>query len=47
MARTIECQLLESLRSTSYYWPERVSESELGLMRVIDEIRLRSSWFTG
>jgi putative transposase len=35
-----QCQLLELPRSTAYYQPEPVSETDLALMRCIDELHL-------
>ena len=39
--RTRRCELLEVARSSAYYRPEPVSETDLMLMRLIDEIHLQ------
>jgi putative transposase len=39
------CELLGVARSTAYYRPEPVSEKDLMLMRLIDEIHLRLPFF--
>jgi putative transposase len=41
LPKTRRCELLEVARSSAYYRPEPVSDTELALMRVIDEIHLR------
>ena len=39
--RTRRCELLEVARSSAYYRPEPVSETDLMLMRLIDEMHLQ------
>jgi len=39
------CELLDVARSTAYYRPEPVSEEDLALMRLIDEIHLRLPFY--
>jgi putative transposase len=41
LPKTRRCELLEVARSTAYYLPEPVSEADLELMRLIDEIHLQ------
>jgi putative transposase len=39
------CELLEVARSSAYYRPETVSEADLALMRLIDEIHLQFPFY--
>jgi putative transposase len=41
LSKTRRCELLDVARSTAYYRPEPVSEADLALMRLIDEIHLQ------
>jgi len=41
LPKTRRCELLDVARSTAYYRPEPVSEEDLALMRLIDEIHLQ------
>jgi putative transposase len=41
LTKTRRCELLEVARSSAYYHPEPVSEADLALMRLIDEIHLQ------
>ena len=41
LPKTRRCELLDIARSSAYYRPEPVSEEDLALMRLIDEIHLR------
>ena len=41
LPKTRRCELLDVARSSAYYRPEPVSEEDLELMRLIDEIHLR------
>lgn len=41
LSKTRRCELLGMARSTAYYRPEPVSEEDLALMRLIDEIHLQ------
>jgi putative transposase len=43
--KTRRCELLDVARSTAYYRPEPVSEEDLALMRLIDEIHLRLPFY--
>jgi putative transposase len=45
LPKTRRCRLLEVARSSAYYRPEPVSEAELALMRLIDEIHLRRPFY--
>ncbi len=45
LSKTRRCELLGVARSTAYYRPEPVSEEDLMLMRLIDEIHLRLPFF--
>jgi len=45
LAKTRRCELLELARSTAYYRPEPVSEEDLALMRLIDEIHLQLPFY--
>jgi len=40
--KTRRCQLLDMSRSTVYYQPKAVSDEELKLMRLLDELHLKS-----
>ena len=42
---TRRCELLEVARSTAYYRPSPVSEADLALMRLIDEIHLERPFY--
>jgi putative transposase len=42
---TRQCELLEVSRSSYYYQPVKVSETELRVMRLIDEIHLRYPFY--
>ena len=42
---TRRCELLEVARSTAYYRPSPVSDEDLALMRLIDEIHLELPFF--
>jgi len=41
LTKTRRCELLDVARSSAYYHPEPVSEADLALMRLIDEIHLQ------
>ena len=41
LSKTRRCELLDMARSSAYYRPEPVSEEDLALMRLIDEIHLQ------
>jgi len=41
LSKTRRCELLDVARSTAYYRPEPLSEEDLALMRLIDEIHLQ------
>ncbi len=41
LTKTRRCELLDVARSTAYYCPEPVSEEDLTLMRLIDEVHLQ------
>ena len=45
LAKTRRCALLEVARSTAYYSPEPVSEEDLALMRLIDEVHLQYPFY--
>ena len=45
LPKTRRCELLEVARSTAYYRPEPVSEADLALMRLIDEIHLKLPFY--
>jgi len=45
LPKTRRCKLLGVARSTAYYRPEPLSEKDLTLMRLIDEIHLRLPFF--
>ena len=45
LSKTRRCELLNVARSTAYYRPEPVSEEDLVLMRLIDEIHLRLPFY--
>ena len=45
LSKTRRCELLDVARSTAYYRPEPVSEEDLVLMRLIDEIHLRLPFY--
>jgi len=45
LTKTRRCELLDVARSTAYYRPEPVSEEDLVLMRLIDEIHLRLPFY--
>jgi putative transposase len=45
LAKTRRCELLEVARSSAYYHPEPVSEADLALMRLIDEIHLKRPFY--
>jgi putative transposase len=45
LAVTRRCELLEVARSTAYYRPSPVSEADLALMRLIDEIHLELPFY--
>ena len=45
LSKTRRCELLDVARSTAYYCPEPVSEEDLALMRLIDEIHLRLPFY--
>jgi putative transposase len=40
LPKTRRCELLDMARSSAYYRPEPLSEADLALMRLIDEIHL-------
>ena len=45
LPKTRRCALLDVARSTAYYRPEPVSEEDLALMRLIDEIHLQYPFY--
>jgi len=45
LPKTRRCELLTMARSSAYYVPEPVSEEDLVLMRLIDEIHLRLPFY--
>ncbi len=45
LAKTRRCELLDVARSSAYYHPEPVSEADLALMRLIDEIHLKRPFY--
>lgn len=45
LPKTRRCELLDMARSSAYYRPEPVSERDLVLMRLIDEIHLRLPFY--
>ena len=45
LSKTRRCELLDVARSTAYYRPEPVSEADLALMRLIDEIHLQLPFY--
>ena len=45
LSKTRRCELLDVARSTAYYRPEPVSEADLALMRLIDEIHLKLPFY--
>ena len=45
LSKSRRCELLGVARSTAYYRPESVSEEDLSLMRLIDEIHLRLPFY--
>ena len=45
LAKTRRCELLDVARSSAYYHPEPVSEADLALMRLIDEIHLKRAFY--
>ena len=45
LSKTRRCQLLEVPRSTAYYQPTPVSDQDLALMRLIDEIHLQYPFY--
>ena len=45
LSKTRRCELLDVARSTAYYRPEPVSEVDLALMRLIDEIHLKLPFY--
>ena len=45
LAKTRRCALLDVSRSTAYYRPEPLSEEDLALTRVIDEIHLQYPFY--
>ncbi len=45
LAKTRRCELLDVARSSAYYHPEPVSEEDLALMRLIDEIHLKLPFY--
>ena len=42
---TVRCRLVDVARSRAYYCPKPVSDEELGLMRLIDEIHLQLPFY--
>ena len=42
---TRRCELLEVARSTAYYRPRPVSDADLALMRLIDEVHLELPFY--
>ena len=45
LPKTRRCELLDVARSTAYYRPDPVSEEDLALMRLIDEIHLQRPFY--
>ena len=45
LPKTRRCELLDVARSSAYYRPEPVSEEDLALMRLIDEIHLQLPFY--
>jgi putative transposase len=45
LAKTRRCELLDVARSSAYYRPEPVSQEDLALMRLIDEIHLQRPFY--
>ncbi len=45
LTKTRRCELLDVARSSAYYHPEPVSEADLALMRLIDEIHLKRPFY--
>ena len=45
LTKTRRCALLDVARSSAYYHPEPVSETDLALMRLIDEIHLKRPFY--
>ena len=45
LSKTRRCELLDVARSSAYYRPEPVSEEDLALMRLIDEIHLQYPFY--
>jgi len=45
LPKTRRCELLDVARSSAYYHPEPVSEADLALMRLIDEIHLELPFY--
>jgi putative transposase len=45
LPKTRRCKLLDVAHSTAYYRPEPVSEADLALMRLIDEIHLQRPFY--
>ena len=45
LPKTRRCELLDVSRSSAYYRPEPVSEEDLALMRLIDEIHLQLPFY--
>ena len=45
LTKTRRCEVLDVSRSTAYYRPNPVSEEDLALMRLIDEIHLQLPFY--
>ena len=45
LPKTRRCELLDVARSTAYYRPEPISQADLTLMRLIDEIHLQYPFY--
>ncbi len=45
LSKTRRCELLDVARSTAYYRPVPVSEADLALMQLIDEIHLKLPFY--
>jgi putative transposase len=45
LPKTRRCELLDVARSSAYYHPEPVSEEDLALMRLIDEVHLQLPFY--
>ncbi len=45
LPKTRRCELLDVARSSAYYRPEPVSEADLALMRLIDEVHLQFPFY--